>query len=235
MLQHLRDDLRLYHRNRFSLSVIVYSLSRQVLPFLLLNNLTFLRFTCLAYVTSKVIFLSTSPFPPVFAILNRYTAKANVDCTTLERAAVATYCVGHALTALLFFFRATAVYNNSKTSRVVFGFSWFCVAAGTLSTINAIHGRMIHLGDGYYCMATYISSQITVTVFTTFINDTLIYLAIGYKLSLNNAGAPETEGYRNVFLWGRSWSAFSKALLQENQIYYLSVVRISDLIPLISS
>jgi len=137
----------------------------------------------------------------------------------VERVVNYLYPLALASIALLFFFRVRAVFNLNKYVVAFFSFMWLAVLAGGLTPIWGVVGASI--GPTNYCVLANIELYVTSGAIIPLINDTLVFLAITWKLMghahVNNSIC---TGFR-IFAFGEYMPALSKALLQDGQVYYL--------------
>ncbi|KAJ7301962.1 hypothetical protein DFH08DRAFT_759861 [Mycena albidolilacea] len=144
-------------------------------------------------------------------------------CNTAFLAFNSFYPITVTATAFLFFFRVRAIYRASRLATLIFGFLWLSVLA--TSTTIPISGRAISFGDRPQCIVAHGaayngSSGVTITV-----HDTIVFFAISYRLVSNFAQEDQTRGekIRGLFS-GANLPAFSKALFNEGQMYYMITV-----------
>jgi chromate transport protein ChrA len=122
-------------------------------------------------------------------------------------------------TSLLFFFRVRAVFRRSKYVVWFFSFMWLAVT-GAVSTAprNVI---VMSIGSTRYCISGTVKPFAVVCVVVPLVNDTLVLLAITVGLVMNTHVEPTfTQGIRTV-MYGDYLPAFSRAILRDNQMYYL--------------
>ncbi|KZP30799.1 hypothetical protein FIBSPDRAFT_945723 [Athelia psychrophila] len=152
-----------------------------------------------------------------------------------------------AATSYLFFLRVRAVYLRSKWITGLFGALWAATVAlnilaatalskehpaATSTPVVVVHSGCTNAGVGLFFLPSV----------STFVNDTLVFLAISYRLVANVAVA---EGGRRTHLravfQGKGLHSLSRALLQSGQVYYLATilffcaniaVMVSPLVPL---
>jgi len=122
-------------------------------------------------------------------------------------------------TSLLFFFRVRAVFDRDPWIVYFFAILWLAVLVACATPIAAI--RVAHIGPTNYCMNVDIMSYADTAVIVPLINDTLIFIAITLRLWYNSS-APRTvkDGVR-VVIFGNHLPVFSRAILQDGQVYYL--------------
>ena len=121
-------------------------------------------------------------------------------------------------TAFLMYFRVCAVHNMNKEVVLFFGFAWLCVIAGAATTFGGISSSYIE--HTKYCACMIKRNYVIATSVIDFINDTLILLAIMYKLGM--AGIRRSPASQLSGAWkptGRLKS-FTRAFLQDSQIYF---------------
>jgi hypothetical protein len=123
------------------------------------------------------------------------------------------YHIAVSSTALLFFFRVRAVFNNNRYVSIVFFIIWLSVLGGSLTAITSLTG--IHIDNTKYCTFSNFqpyrsSGNITLAIF-----DTCVFAAITGRLSNNqslpNAGVKPDKSRFSLF--GKYLPAFSRALL----------------------
>ena len=142
------------------------------------------------------------------------------NCVRVERVANYLHPLALASTALLFFFRVRAVFNRNKYVVAFFSFMWLAVLAGGLTTIRGVVG--VNIGLTNYCMMTNVKPYYLASAgIIPLVNDTLVFLAITWRL-MGHAHADNSigTGFR-VFAFGKYMPTLSKALLQDGQVYYL--------------
>ncbi|KAJ7066918.1 hypothetical protein C8F01DRAFT_1119579 [Mycena amicta] len=139
---------------------------------------------------------------------------------TLELTATG-MCV--AFTSLLFFLRAAAVYDRNPWFRVFLFTMWLSVLAAGISLPIGIHGG--NIGPTPYCSTAsakpYTGSMISII---PLIHDTVVFIAISWRL-LQNAYVDDTTGGNfRAFFSGKNLPSFSRAVLVDGQMYYLVAV-----------
>ncbi|KZP26797.1 hypothetical protein FIBSPDRAFT_819071 [Athelia psychrophila] len=124
-------------------------------------------------------------------------------------------------TSLLFLLRIRAVYLKSRFIMILFGTFWLVTVALNILQTASMHGEIIPgteictiIGTKYFMLPS----------ISTFVNDTLIFLAITFRLCSN---ALTDESWRSRFLSvvkGKGMYRLSRSLLLSGQIYYLTVI-----------
>lgn len=77
-----------------------------------------------------------------------------------------------------------------------------------------------NIGPTDYCMNSRVSAYATVATIAPFVFDTFVLVAISWRLTLN-AYNVTMWGDLKTLLFGKSLPIFSRALLHDNQKYYL--------------
>ncbi|RDB22900.1 hypothetical protein Hypma_009718 [Hypsizygus marmoreus] len=180
----------------------------------------------------QLLFKDTLTFPTAAYFLSRFsvlvyslldvivqTAPLGNHCHSVEKAICVFYHIAFSSTSLLFFLRVRAVFYRNRLI-ILFDFLlWLAVLGGSL-TIATVGGAT-ELGPTKYCQLEppkgYISAApITLTVF-----DTFVFLAVSWHLiSTSCAGNTNNPRMKGVLL-GKYIPAFSRAVLQNGQVYYL--------------
>lgn len=147
-------------------------------------------------------------------------------CKPFEKAVNVLFPLAVCSTALLFFFRVRAVFNRNKWVVTFFTFMWLAVVAGCLSPISGVAG--MNIGPTKYCIIASVQPYIATAAIIPLVNDTLVFLAISWRL-MQNAHVDQNikTGFR-IFAFGEYMPGLSRALLQDGQAYYLYVSVFSD-------
>ncbi|KZP32802.1 hypothetical protein FIBSPDRAFT_943790 [Athelia psychrophila] len=148
--------------------------------------------------------------------------KANwVNCTAVFTGLIITSSVAIASTSFLFFLRVRAVYLQSRTITILFGALWVVTASVSIGFgALAVHGtkRVPHTA---HCTTT-IAKYHFIPVTMTFVHDTMVFLAISYRLA---AGAVTAGYWRSRVLsivTGKGLFSLSRSLMKGGQLYYLA-------------
>ncbi|TFK41526.1 hypothetical protein BDQ12DRAFT_764936 [Crucibulum laeve] len=129
------------------------------------------------------------------------------------------YLTSIPMTSFLFFLRVRAVYNRNIYVTVIFLTLWLAVTGYCLSLVTIIKG--VNIGPTDYCTDTPLETRDGGTGIGIFIHDTLVFLAISWRLfSISHVENDARRGLK-VIVFGRYLPAFSKALLHDGQVYYL--------------
>ncbi|KDR70732.1 hypothetical protein GALMADRAFT_127627 [Galerina marginata CBS 339.88] len=136
------------------------------------------------------------------------------------------YPLAYGSTSLLFFIRVRAIYHGNSYVAAFFFVLWLGVVAGTSTIPWAI--RAAEIGPTKYCFTgANVPSYLSASGAITLAFDTLVYLAISWKLTRDRyiSQHRSTGGMLSLFS-GQNLPMFSKGLLQDGQVYYLSTASI---------
>jgi len=151
------------------------------------------------------------------------------NCVSIKYVQGIFFVTGGPATSLLFLFRVKAVYNHSRlvtglSSLLVLGLtgSEYGLFFGISSCANYVADRIPYTRR---CIAGVSNTTyVTIPIVMTAVFDTLVFLAISYRM-VSVALSDNTWGARaKSFFRGDGLHRLSKALLQSGQAYYLSVL-----------
>jgi len=128
-------------------------------------------------------------------------------------------------TSLLFFFRVRAIYNRSRIITIFFGVLWLSIAC--LSVMIMLGITKEHIPYTRRCTDGLAHKYIIVPIILTAVNDTLIFLAISYRMmSLSAVDGPWTARAKSFFT-GDGMYRLSKSLLHSGQVYYFVTIGVA--------
>ena len=130
------------------------------------------------------------------------------------------FCLAVPLTSLLFFFRARAVFGRDPFAVAFFGVLWLGVLGGCLTTIPGIGGA--NIGPTPYCTTGVFKFYAVAAAITPLINDGIVFFAITWRLWRNTWARRTVKNGVRALVYGDYLPMFSKSLLQDGQIYFLS-------------
>ena len=144
-------------------------------------------------------------------------------CGRLQRVPSTFYGISSILTSLIFFFRVRAFYADNHLATCVFALLWLSVAATNIIASWSPTGGNIASDDNIstYCTSFSVASYTSSAIITSLLHDTLVFLAISYKLSSNAYIEDSISTRVRGFFSGSSLPRFSKTLLKDGQMYYL--------------
>ncbi|KZP10241.1 hypothetical protein FIBSPDRAFT_963241 [Athelia psychrophila] len=196
-LLSISDELEIVSRSGLSSSIVIYFLSR-------ISQVSHLCF--------MAVFMSS-------------LAPAD-NCAVLGDMLAACGIMSMAFTSFLFFLRVRAVYLQSRYVTALFGAFWLVTLSLYIWSETKVHGVYIPslASVGYSgCIGTGIQS-VPLQLASIFVNDTLIFLAISYRLAAN---AVADGGYHSRLLTifkGKGLYSLSQSLLRTGQLYYFSTI-----------
>lgn len=127
-------------------------------------------------------------------------------------------------TSFLFVLRVWAIFGYNRYILSFFLLSWLSVTGATSTIGIGLHGSAKNIGTTKYCMYTHAPPYISSSFIVPFIHDSLVFAAITWRLLQNIAS--DSLGMRKgirMVIFGDYLPVFSRALLQDGQMYYLWV------------
>ncbi|KAF8898041.1 hypothetical protein CPB84DRAFT_1781224 [Gymnopilus junonius] len=192
ILNNLHKDYKILVKKPTSFPNVVYCTSR--------------IFT-LAYLLYAIIYESNHPIG---------------NCEKLSKVGPWLVCIAIPSTSLLFFFRVHAMYNHHKYVSGFFFLMWLAVLGGSLTNVLGVAG--FNIGPTKHCLNGTLKPYVSVGIIIQFVNDSLVFGAI--TLRLMQIGMEEEEmklkDVLRVIILGKDLPAFTKALLRDGQVYYLT-------------
>ncbi|KAG6918421.1 hypothetical protein DXG01_014600 [Tephrocybe rancida] len=217
LLENIYGDYRLVFHRKMSFPTMVYFLSRvSVLAYALMNALSRSKYPS-----------SIRSQADILTLLSATAAPLGIDnCQRAQTAACVLYHIAFSSTALLFFLRVRAIFNDKKVVIGFFFILWLSVVAGSITL--ALVGGSDSLGPTDYCLAKPEKPFIVVSPVALLINDTCVFLAISWRL-MGDSQMPEQESGAHIspikrFILGGGLPSLSRALFQDGQAYYLASV-----------
>ena len=151
---------------------------------------------------------------------------SNSTCLMLERLAIVFCCAVLVFTSLLFFFRTRAVFDRNTWVTAFFAGLWLAVLGVSLAlivdTLESVPVNSVSKATAV-CLRVW-SSFYRVAEATTIIaliNDTLVFVAITWRLSRNSYDPYTLRSGVKFLIFGDHLPVFSKVLLRDGQAYYL--------------
>lgn len=105
--------------------------------------------------------------------------------------------------------------------QIGFGILWLAVSVGSISVPLAVTGS--HIGPTQYCFNAEVKSFSSVAVILSTVNDSLVFLAISFKLMAGSDKKPFLERTKALIQGGNGLTSISKSLFKGGQVYYLYV------------
>jgi len=128
-------------------------------------------------------------------------------------------------TSLLFFFRLKAVYRHSRIIITIFGIFWLAIAG--LSILLTFSIRINHIPYTRYCFQDQANAYIAIPILLTAVNDTLVFLAISYRMVSIAMVKSTWRAWIKSFFTGDGLLYLSKVLLQSGQVYYFITIGVA--------
>ena len=193
------------------------------------------RLCCFGYTISQAITVVRIEcelrFSNVFLYSNQPLISSAVlsfpECVMLNRMGIIFYCGVLVFTSLLFFFRTRAVFTSNPWVTAFFAALWLAVLGSCLALIAEVFKPMPATSTAKttaVCLSPDVGPLIALTTIIPLINDTLVFLAISWRLSRNSYEPYTVESGIRFLVFGDYLPVFSKALLRSGQAYYLSVL-----------
>ncbi|CAA7262452.1 unnamed protein product [Cyclocybe aegerita] len=149
------------------------------------------------------------------------TAAIDIPCKRYGMIVDWLFAVVVPMTSLLFLIRIYAIFNGNRRVRTFFTVMWLAVFAGSLTPGLGLTAA--NIGPTKYCKQVNVESYVAAAAVIPLVNDTLVFLAISWKLMKNahlELHPMRRTGFR-VFFRGDYLPSFSRGLLQDGQVYYL--------------
>ncbi|KAG1738307.1 hypothetical protein EDD22DRAFT_959525 [Suillus occidentalis] len=105
---------------------------------------------------------------------------------------------------------------------VIFGALWLGTLGAALALPFMLQGA--HIGTTDYCIQTSVKPGASAVVIINACSDTLVFLAISWRLAHNTFGGESWGSRMRSFYKGDGLPRLSKTLLQSGQAYYLATV-----------
>ena len=139
-------------------------------------------------------------------------------CDLMERILCTCFIFSSASVTFLMYIRVCAVYNMNKLVVLFFGITWLIAIASVATPFGALEGT--HIGPTKYCTTVIKHDYIFAISVTNFANDTLILLAIVFKLGMEDIRRSSTSQISIAWKPTGNLLAFTRVFLQDSQIYY---------------
>jgi hypothetical protein len=147
-------------------------------------------------------------------------------CRSISHILNASFMLSPGLTHLLFLLRVYGVYECSRRIALVFGLMWILVVASTSVAFTSLGFE--RQADSLYCIVDRVEWYSCAPYVAVLIYDTLVFVAISYKLYTILPVAQDTrKRHRWKFLRGELLTNCSRMLLQDGQSYYWYVISLS--------
>ena len=143
-------------------------------------------------------------------------------CYRLGKISNVLFFLSVSCTSLLLFFRTRAVFDRNPWIVAFFFGLWLAVATTGVLVIVGVDET--NFGPTEYCTEGQVKLFVQIAATIPVINDTLVFLAISWRLYSNSYAGPTLRNGLQVLIFGDYLPRFSKAMLQDGQAYYLLVL-----------
>ncbi|KZP16261.1 hypothetical protein FIBSPDRAFT_866100 [Athelia psychrophila] len=143
-----------------------------------------------------------------------------MNCAALVAGLTTISSVAIASTSFLFFLRVRAVYLRSRTITILFGALWVVTSSVGIgfSALAALDVDRVPYTP--YCNSTSKHNYIPVTM--AFVHDTMVFLAISYRLATDAVAAADRRSRVLSIVTGKGLFSLSRSLMKGGQLYYLA-------------
>ncbi|KAF9482245.1 hypothetical protein BDN70DRAFT_853708 [Pholiota conissans] len=162
-----------------------------------------------------------------------FTTAPTGNCEVFEKVVDAWYPISLGCSALLFFFRVSAIYNRNRLVVAFFFMIWLGLLACTLFIPIGVLGT--NIGNTKYCQDADVPPTAYAAIIAPLVHDTLVFIAISWRLTRNahidSDSGKLSEGFK-VALLGKYLPQFTRGLLRDGQRYYL-ITLVSSLLTVV--
>ena len=145
-------------------------------------------------------------------------------CVMLDRLVVTFSSATVVFTSLLFFFRTRAVFNTYPWVIAFFACLWVAVLGGSLAFVIDIFEPVSVNPGTPLCISQGTDPFIAASIIISMINDTLVFMAISWRLSRKSYDPYTLKTGIKFFIFGDYLPVFSKAIFRDGQAYYLLAI-----------
>ncbi|KAF5329255.1 hypothetical protein D9619_009375 [Psilocybe cf. subviscida] len=138
-------------------------------------------------------------------------------CNRVIRTFSASLILALPASELLLFLYVRAIYINNRVVVWIFFLLWVATVAGSVTASIGMPGIQAGLDD--YCIPISFSTFSTATIFVPFVNDTLIFIALTWRILRTSYEELTVKNAIMTVTLGRNIPYFARALLQKSQLY----------------
>ncbi|THU86046.1 hypothetical protein K435DRAFT_373477 [Dendrothele bispora CBS 962.96] len=192
MLNNLEDELELILKQKIKFPTVIYTIA---------------RLSCLGFVLTDT----------------AYILGLNInDCHFGYFFVVAFFAIETNSVALLFFLRARAIFYDVPRMQKFLACLWALVFGGSILNFFFVPSSDGSLVEPKACTRDNIGFYSTVSLGTLLVFDTVVYVAISYRLFqvFRSQDGPVLQR-TCIFLDGATLPTFSRSLFRDGQLYYL--------------
>lgn len=140
----------------------------------------------------------------------------NILVHVISALGTSTTCLGSSL----FLIRARSVWSESERAKWVFNILWFLAIAGGISTAPfSFYGTSVEPSG--LCVVPKLKQIEAVASLSVAVFDTVVYVAISYRVIYYHERAPSRWAQIVAFFRGSETGPMARALLQTGQLYFL--------------
>jgi len=172
-----------------------------------------ITFTTLVYFASRIGSLG------YVIASNIFETAPTGNCKAFETITDAFYPVALGFSALLFFMRLRAIYNRDRIVVAAFFVLWLGLLGTTVIVPIVILGA--NIGPTQYCIDADVPSSVYAAILSPLIHDTLVFIAITYRLVKNAHREMGLKDGMTIAVSGKYLPSFTRGLLKDGQKYYL--------------
>ncbi|KZP25787.1 hypothetical protein FIBSPDRAFT_949899 [Athelia psychrophila] len=143
------------------------------------------------------------------------------DCVAIFIATGVFSTMSIATTSYLFLLRVRAVYLQSRPITIVFGGLWLTMIALVILANASTH--VAHVPGTQFCTSTD-TTYFSLQSISSFVNDSLIFLAISYRLASNSATELTWRSWALSIIKGKGLYHLSRSLMKTGQLYYTAII-----------
>ncbi|KAJ7822496.1 hypothetical protein B0H14DRAFT_2828535 [Mycena olivaceomarginata] len=157
-----------------------------------------------------------------------FTVTSIENCAAMEISFAICLLFSQICTAMLFFLRANAVWHPNRVASAVFFLLWLGIIGTNVPVPMRIRGA--HIGPTLQCMTTLIPDNVEAVMIMTLIYDTVVFLAISYRIMGYALLADSPRDLIRAFFGGGHLSRLSRELIRGGQQFYLVAVCVNILL-----
>ena len=150
----------------------------------------------------------------------------STNCGVFSTVAAACSSTAFSCTALLFFLRLRAIYNQNRITVSTFFVLWLVFPAASIwfTYTSGIYLTRLNYTSFKYCtdLGSATQGQFLVTQIGILVYDTLVFITISWRLcKISYVKPPGPRESLQLLLFGEYLPIFTKSLYRDGQVYYL--------------
>ncbi|KAF7969572.1 hypothetical protein HWV62_26871 [Athelia sp. TMB] len=155
-------------------------------------------------------------------LLVLFTTAQLHSCTPISALLGTVFVLSVASTSMMFLLRVRAVYLNSTRITTLFALMW--LGTVTLTVVTDLNMRADHQLGSRICIDEDLARYAAFPVYATFFGDTMVFVAITYRLMADAATGDDWHSRLLSMVQGRGLRRLSRSLLQSGQLYYFAAI-----------